>query len=335
MPSVGAVSVGLAMVTKTAAYTARAGEMVNTNATSGALTITLPAGPTAGQTVAVKKTDVSTNPVTVAPYNAVSTTINGDTSVALVVQGAGVTVQFDGTNWQITSTAMVNVGNSVAGLPTGGAAGQALIKGSATNFDAAWATPATVAGGLFSPWSSPGRYYTVPTAMPPTTNASSPGDTSTHFYPVRIPNACTLASIGIINTGGSNSSAYLGLFTDSPTAASGGPATRVAGGTFTVNSGVNTQYSPLAVGLAVAAGNYWVALCMASIANVSLVCTPTVLQNYLVGGKSATSTSTFYTANMKVSTAYTAGAATPADASTLTLQDLATAYTPLFLFTVA
>lgn len=110
MPSVGTASTGLAAVTKTSAWTATPGSFVSADATNGAFTVTLPANPGNGVTVGVKKTDTSSNIVTVVSGS--SATIDNDTSVTLTAYGVGAIFVFDGTNWQIYSTAVTNAAAS-------------------------------------------------------------------------------------------------------------------------------------------------------------------------------------------------------------------------------
>lgn len=99
----GAVLVATA---KTANYTAAVNDFVVVDATSGAVTITAPAAPSANDIFAVKKADNSENLVTIARSG--SQLINGDTEVGLTAPGAAVTLLFDGTNWQMLSTGTAN-----------------------------------------------------------------------------------------------------------------------------------------------------------------------------------------------------------------------------------
>ncbi len=94
------------IVSKTAAYTAAVNDFVLANASSGTFTVTLPATPATGSTVTVKKVDSSINVVTVAP--GAGATIDGDTSCVLTVYEAAASFMYDGTNWQIRSTALLN-----------------------------------------------------------------------------------------------------------------------------------------------------------------------------------------------------------------------------------
>jgi hypothetical protein len=84
---------------KTANYTAASGEFVLANAAAGGFTVTLPASPATGRSVRVKKTDGTTNVVTVVGQG--GTTIDGDANATLIAKGYGGEFVFDGTNWQI------------------------------------------------------------------------------------------------------------------------------------------------------------------------------------------------------------------------------------------
>jgi hypothetical protein len=85
------------IATKTAAYTATPGQLVPVDASGGAVTATMPAATTAGQTIVVKKIDSSVNAVTVVPagtdvINASATTLLLEMqydSATLVSNGAG------------------------------------------------------------------------------------------------------------------------------------------------------------------------------------------------------------------------------------------------------
>lgn len=103
VPSGGGGSVGpgisnLAIVTKTANYTATVNDFtILADATSGAVTITLPLAPVAQQIFNIKAINV-TNTVTVAGNGK---TIDGSSSAQLKVINACITVQYDGTAWRI------------------------------------------------------------------------------------------------------------------------------------------------------------------------------------------------------------------------------------------
>lgn len=99
---------GLTSTVKSSAYTALGGDLVMANAAAGGFTVTLPAAPAPNTTVGVKKTDTGLNAVTVVGSGV--TTIDGDASCALLSPGSGAVFQFDGTNWQVRSTANVNYG---------------------------------------------------------------------------------------------------------------------------------------------------------------------------------------------------------------------------------
>jgi len=89
-------SLVLAVATKTTAYAAVAGDVILADATSGALTVTLPV-PALNALVTVKKIDASSNNVVVARHAA--ETIDGGASAALAVRYASVDVISNGTDW--------------------------------------------------------------------------------------------------------------------------------------------------------------------------------------------------------------------------------------------
>ncbi len=75
------------------------GETVLANAGSGPITITLPTAVGTHNIHSIKKTDSSTNAVTVATTS--SQTIDGSTSAAIRVRYVTLTVVSDGSNWNI------------------------------------------------------------------------------------------------------------------------------------------------------------------------------------------------------------------------------------------
>ena len=87
--------------TKTSAYTLTSTDStILSDATSAGFTLTLPtAVGTIGKTYIIKKTDSSTNAVTIGTTS--SQTIDGNTTYALSNQWGGVTLQSDGSNWLI------------------------------------------------------------------------------------------------------------------------------------------------------------------------------------------------------------------------------------------
>ncbi len=106
MPSVGAVTSNLNVVTTQNNRTAAANEFVIADAINNPIVVTLPTAPTLNSVVAVKKSDTTTNLVTVVPGGTAK--IDVDTSAGLYIRGATIQVQYDGTNWQVGSTALTN-----------------------------------------------------------------------------------------------------------------------------------------------------------------------------------------------------------------------------------
>lgn len=86
-----------AVVTKTAAYTAKSGDAVLANATTAAFTVTLPTS-VANATVSVKKTDSTGNAITIAPTSGL---IDGLSTKVLSTQYDALDFYCDGTNWWI------------------------------------------------------------------------------------------------------------------------------------------------------------------------------------------------------------------------------------------
>lgn len=262
MPSVGAVTSNLGVTLKTGTYTAKPADFVLADATAAPFTVTLPTGPLVNAIVAVKKVDASTNMVTVAPGP--GALINGDTAVGLVVLGASATFQFDGTNWQLLSTGQINTANTAAGIPAGGTAGQVLAKTSATSYDAAWAAPATpsglvptggaagqvltkntatnydaawaaaAAGGFYIPWTSGRTFTTFPVAGNFSNGTWGYGP---YLFPIRVPNACTIASLGLYFTANMGGTHHLALYSDTGAASTSAMGARIGYGTIVNGSG--------------------------------------------------------------------------------------------------
>jgi hypothetical protein len=156
------------VVTKTAAYTAAAGDAVMANATSGAFTITLPAATTAGQRVLVKKTDASANAVTVAG------TIDGTTNASLAYQNQSIELISDGTAWQrvvrMAGSALVDYGTA-NGVGTLDSTGRQPVA----------QAPLSVVNGPFAPSGFTGataasRYVGATTSGAPVAGTFAKGD---------------------------------------------------------------------------------------------------------------------------------------------------------------
>jgi len=90
------------VVTKTAAYTAAVGDLVQANAATAGFTVTLPTNPILGALVSVKKIDATINTVTIAP--AAGGTIDGDPNATTTTRWAGAVFEHVGSNaWSIIS----------------------------------------------------------------------------------------------------------------------------------------------------------------------------------------------------------------------------------------
>lgn len=108
----GAIA-NLAVVTKTANYTAADDDVILGDATSGAITITLPtAAGISGKTYLIKKTDSSTNAVIVDGAGAES--IDGAATVSVWNQYKHLQIVSDGTNWDIIAGHKCSSANACA-----------------------------------------------------------------------------------------------------------------------------------------------------------------------------------------------------------------------------
>lgn len=149
---------GLTPTVLSAAGTATAGQLILANAASAGFTVTLPTAPATGAQVGVKKTDSSTNLVTVVGPN--PTTIDGDPSAVLLNQNSAGTFVFDGTNWRVASTAVL----AFAGSSGTTDALFAPLYTSGYWYDQRSGTQAvqTVAGSLVSPAPTVSTIYYLP-----------------------------------------------------------------------------------------------------------------------------------------------------------------------------
>lgn len=113
----GGAGLPATVVNRTTAYTAAAGEFVQADVTTASFTVTLPAAPTVGALVAVKKVDASANTLTIVA--SASGTIDGDPSATTTTKMAGAIFEHVGSNvWRI-----------VASMTTTGPAGPTGAKG--------------------------------------------------------------------------------------------------------------------------------------------------------------------------------------------------------------
>jgi hypothetical protein len=102
------------VLTKTANYTASAGDLVQADATGGGFTVTLPTAPATGALVTVKKTDSGTNVVTVAPAG--GGTIDGDANATITTKNFGAVFEHVGSNvWKIVAPTSAGGSNGVDG----------------------------------------------------------------------------------------------------------------------------------------------------------------------------------------------------------------------------
>jgi len=98
----------LAVRSVNVAATAAVGDFILADASSAALTITLPATPATNTSVAIKKVDASLNLVTVVGSS--GATVDGDATLTLLQAQSGAVLVFDGTNWRVESTVIFDPG---------------------------------------------------------------------------------------------------------------------------------------------------------------------------------------------------------------------------------
>lgn len=124
IPGGGGGTTGLSPVaTKTAAYTANAGELVPCNTTTTPFTVTLPALPAVGAIVGVYKNDSSVNTLTIVASG--SGTTSGDATTTTSTRNGGATFEHLGSNaWQIVASYLTTGSVGPPGPPgAGGPAG--------------------------------------------------------------------------------------------------------------------------------------------------------------------------------------------------------------------
>ncbi len=169
-PVAGSVGTSGVVDEKTASYTVTiddATKIIAVNATSGNLTITLLAAAAAGDgfEVTVKKTDSSTNSVTVDGNGA--ETIDGAANYVLKDQYETVSVRSDASNWLILSTRREPLSND----PSPQLGGD--ISGNSAQFQ--WSKGADVASAADLPVITDGNYFDVTGTTTVTTIATTGG----------------------------------------------------------------------------------------------------------------------------------------------------------------
>ena len=88
---------------KTTTYTAAGDVLIDCDATSGAVTVNLPAAAgVPGRVYMIRKTDATANAVIIDPSG--SETINGATTLSLAGQYDSVTIVCNGTDWRVISS---------------------------------------------------------------------------------------------------------------------------------------------------------------------------------------------------------------------------------------
>ena len=126
------LGLGTQFTARTTTYTATVGDFVLADASSAGFTVTLPASPSAGHIVGVKKTDSTANVVTVV---AAGKTIDGDSNATIVTRNAGATFEYDGSNWRITGVGTITGAAGPTGPtgPTGGSGVQPIMGAGVLN----------------------------------------------------------------------------------------------------------------------------------------------------------------------------------------------------------
>lgn len=109
-PSSGGGGSGQSLSVKaiTANTTAAAGDFILADASSAAITVTLPASPPTNSSVAVKKIDSGMN--LVVTKGAGSALIDGDSTMELTQAQSGAILIYDGTNWRVEATVIFDPG---------------------------------------------------------------------------------------------------------------------------------------------------------------------------------------------------------------------------------
>lgn len=161
------IAYAAASKTVTTTYTAqREDHTILANATSAAFTISLPPVSTkAYPYLVIKKTDSSTNAVTVDAFG--SQTIDGQASVTLAVQYAGVVLHADATEWRVIATMPViepTENTTTTNVITAAESGKTFLLNSSTEFVSTLPAPKAGLRYTFIVAAAPsGASYTVVT----------------------------------------------------------------------------------------------------------------------------------------------------------------------------
>jgi len=260
--------------TKTTAYTAAVGELVQADVTSAGFTVTLPAAPAIGALVGVKNVTPSVaNTLTIAASG--GGLIDGDATATTNVPkyGGGVFQHLGSNNWQVVGVytsqgpagppgltgATGATGPAGPGVPTGGTTGQALVKTSGTDFATAWATPAATIPSSAHFGVRSGNFMRVPQIA---TSLASSAFTAGTLYcvPFLLTEAVTVTKLGVMlwTLGTTGALIRLGVYND----ANGYPGTvAIDAGTMDASptGGAITTIKSITLGspVGLAAGTYW------------------------------------------------------------------------------
>lgn len=321
MPSVGTASAGLATITKNVNWTAAPGTYVLADASGGPITITLPAAPGNGVTVGVKKIDTTSNVVTVVGTAtgtpAVTPTIDLDTNVTLTAQGVGAIFVFDGTNWQINSTAVTNAATSTASASGG------------------------VSDGYFAPGYTSGYWYDrrvgTPAAGGSTTSVTLAASTI-YYVPLYLYKSVTISAVALyVSNAASSAIVRLGAYKADATTYN--PSTLISDfGTLSVTAVSGLAVITLGTALTLPKGFSFAAI---SVNSVSWSSIGPAVYNMMLTGNQGFSTAASAAANANNGTGavgFTATGDANASALASTVPSLTAAYgatMPHFYFRIA
>lgn len=280
--------------------------------------------------------------------NLASPTLTGTPAAPTASAGTN-TTQLATTQFVTTATAGV--------MPTGGSTDQALVKTSGTNYATTWRTvnevptsgttghvltktsgsytwQAAAGGGGgsdgagFAPWAS-GRFHTQPGSFGSSGTQVAMVLGREYFFPVYVPNACTVSNLAVYQPTATANSIYLALHADNSSATSAGPAARLVSATYTLpgtggatSNAINYTFTgPQLV---------WVGFAMTANASITSFAAQGTLNNFVLGS-AADQIGGNYTGFYNTSVNY---AAPSTDASGLTMTKFQ-ASVPVFMFQIA
>lgn len=226
------------------------------------------------------------------------------------------------------------------GVPTGGTAGQVLSKVDSTNYNTTWTTPSAGGGGStngpFWTWTTNRISLVPPYLLGAGANTAWPfGAANMYFFPLRVPNSCTLNALGIQ---GSTASAqyYIGIYNES-TGSTPGPTTRVVGASVTISSAGSLNFSGVG-NVALTAGNYWLGMCSNSATNTTMCASQflngTLTAAYTPTGVAVTANNCRYISGLSIASGQVSPVGQP-DVSIFTSVAASASYMPIVAFFIA